>query len=196
MGDVKWSDVKRVAESQVGYEEGPNNWNKYADDLDAIDYFNSYKQNVPWCATYTAWCIWKASDPDPKGTALAAQYQPKRDNCGCGVPWNARYYKDAGKFFDTPAEGDVFFTNGYNHTGFVKRIIDSRTFVTNEGNHNNKVDECIRSIDEMEGFGRPWYTAEDISSPGKNIYIDISVPEDCNVYINNQLVEVDKHIEG
>jgi hypothetical protein len=30
----------------------------------------------------------------------------------------------------------------------------------------------------------------------KNIYIDISVPEGCNVYINNQLVDVDKHIEG
>ena len=30
----------------------------------------------------------------------------------------------------------------------------------------------------------------------KNIYIDISVPEDCDVYINNQLVDVDKHIEG
>ncbi|MBO7735143.1 MAG: hypothetical protein J6S67_21445 [Methanobrevibacter sp.] len=30
----------------------------------------------------------------------------------------------------------------------------------------------------------------------KNIYIDISVPEDCNVYINNQLIDVNKHIEG
>ena len=32
-------------------------------------------------------------------------------------------------------------------------------------------------------------------SEKKNIYIDISVPEDCNVYINNQLIDVDKHIE-
>jgi hypothetical protein len=192
MGEVKWSDVKAIAESQVGYEEGPNNWTKYAEDLDAIHYFNSDKQNVPWCATYTSWCFYKAADPDPKGTALAAQYQPKNDNCGCGVPWNARYYKDAGEFYSEPREGDVFFTKGYNHTGFVKKILDSQTFLSNEGNHNNKVDEVVRNISDMEGFGRPWWTPEDYPTPkpGKNIYIDIKAPEDCEVIVNiNKILE-------
>ena len=161
MGEVKWSDVKRIANLELGYTEEANNWTKYAKDLDAINYFNTPKQNIAWCATFTAWCIWKASDPDPKGTALAAQYQPYKDNCGCGVSWNAKYYMLASKFFTTPKEGDVFFTKGFNHTGFVYKIIDADTFLTNEGNHNNKVDSITRFVKDMEGFGRPWYTAED-----------------------------------
>lgn len=192
MGEVKWSDVKRIAESQVGYEECPSNWNKYAEELDSINYFNTPKQNVPWCATYTSWCFYKAAHPDPKGTALAAQYQPSKDNCGCGVPWNARYYKDHGEFYSTPEEGDVFFTKGYNHTGFVKKIFDDRTFLSNEGNHNNMVDEVVRNIDDMEGFGRPWWTPEDdpLPDPGPepekevNITIKVNAPEGVKVNIN------------
>ena len=160
MGEVKWSNVKRVAQAEIGYTEGPNNWTKYAKDLDAINYFNTAKQNVAWCATFTAWRIWKASDPDPKGTALAAQYQPYKDNCGCGVKYNAQYYKNKGKFFTTPKPGDVFYTKGFNHTGFVLSV-DNGKFKTIEGNHDNQVASVIRNISDMEGFGRPWYTAED-----------------------------------
>ena len=160
MGDVYWSDVKRIANNEIGYHEEGNNWTKYARDLDAIHYFNGNKQNVAWCATFTSWCIWKASSPDPKGTALAAQYQPKSDNCGCGVKFNAQYYKNKKKFYSKPEEGDVFFTDGYGHTGFVKEVNSNGTFKTIEGNHNNKVDSCTRRVSDMEGFGRPWYTAE------------------------------------
>ena len=161
MGEVYWSDVKRIAQGEIGYKEGPNNWNKYAQDLDRISYFNYPKQNVAWCAVFTSWCIWKASDPDPKGTALAAQYQPKKDNCGAGVKFNAGYYKNKGKFYSTPKEGDVFFTNGYGHTGFVLKVNGDGTFKTLEGNYNNGVGSTTRRISAMEGFGRPWYTAED-----------------------------------
>lgn len=160
MGDVKWSDVKRYAQSQLGYKEGPNNWNKYAEELDAIHYFNYPKQNVAWCGVYVADCIYNASYPDPKGTALAAQYQPRADNCGAGVSYNANYYKKAGEFYDYPEPGDVFFTKGYGHMGFVLDV-NGDTFTTNEGNHNNRVDSCTRRVSDMEGFGRPWYTAED-----------------------------------
>ena len=71
MGEVKWSDVKKIAENEIGYTEGPNNWTKYAENLDAINYFNGPKQNIAWCATFTAWCIWKAADPDPKGISCS-----------------------------------------------------------------------------------------------------------------------------
>ena len=160
MGDVKWSDTRKIAKNELGYHEEGNNWTKYARDLDAIHYFNGPKQNIAWCATFTSWCIWKASNPDPKGTALAAQYQPRNDNCGCGVKYNAKYYKNKGKFYSTPEPGDVFFTKGYGHTGFVDEV-NGNTFTTIEGNHNNKVDSITRSVSAMEGFGRPWYTAED-----------------------------------
>ena len=160
MGEVYWSDVKAIAQGEIGYHEEGNNWTKYAKDLDTIGYFNGAKQNIAWCCTYTAWCIWKASNPDPKGTALAAQYQPTRDNCGCGVKYNAGYYKNKGKFFSTPQEGDVFFTKGYGHTGFVLKVNGDGTFVTNEGNHNDAVGSTTRKVSDMEGFGRPWYSPE------------------------------------
>lgn len=184
MGDVKWSDVKRTANLELGYTEGSNNWTKYARDLDAINYFNGSKQNVPWCGTYVAWCFWKSSNPDPKGTALAAQYQPSKDNCGCGVSFNAGYYKKKGKWFKEPKEGDVFFTKDYQHMGFVIRVNSDGSFVTNEGNHNNKVDSDIRKVSDMEGFGRPWYTADD-PDPDKqvDIIIKVNTPEGVKVNI-------------
>lgn len=165
MGEVYWSDVKRIAQNEIGYTEKGNNWTKYAKDLDAIHYFNGNKQNVAWCATFTSWCIWKAADPDPKGTALAAQYQPKTDNCGCGVSWNAKYYKNKGKFYTTPKAGDVFFLNGYTHTGFVLSVNSNGTFKTIEGNHGDKVASVTRRISDCEGFGRPWWTPESEPTP-------------------------------
>lgn len=165
MGQVYWSDTRAIALNEVGYHEQGNNWTKYARDLDAISYFNGPKQNIPWCCTFTSWCIWKASNPDPKGTALAAQYQPTRDNCGCGVKYNAGYYKSKGKFFSKPEPGDVFFTKGYGHTGFVDKVNGDGTFTTIEGNHGDAVGTDTRKVSDMEGFGRPWYTSED-NKPG------------------------------
>ena len=164
MGEVKWSDTKRIAEAEIGYTEGPNNWTKYAADLDKINYFNGPKQNVAWCATFTAWCIWKAANPDPKGTALAAQYQPTKDNCGCGCKYNAQYYRNAKEWYSTPQEGDVFFIGSKgneSHTGFVRHLNGDGTFTTIEGNHNDKVASITRKISDCTGFGRPWWTAED-----------------------------------
>lgn len=163
MGEVWWSDVKSIAKNEIGYTESGNNWTKYAKDLDAISYFNGPKQNIAWCATFVAWCIWKAANPDPKGTALAAQYQPTRDNCGCGCKYNAEYYRTKGKFFSTPQEGDVFFVGkrgSETHQGFVLSVNGNGTFTTIEGNHGDKVATCTRSVSECSGFGRPWYTPE------------------------------------
>ena len=182
MGDVKWSDVKRTAQAEIGYTEGPDNWTKYAAELDKINYFNGPKQNVAWCATFTSWCFYKSAAPDPKGTALAAQYQPSKDNCGCGVKFNADYYKKKNKFVSTPKEGDVFFLANYTHTGFVSKLNDDGTFQTIEGNHDNKVASVIRKISDMAGFGRPWYTAE--SDPDKQVDITIKVNAPEGVKVN------------
>ena len=182
MGDVKWSDVKKTAQAELGYTEGPNNWTKYAAELDAINYFNGPKQNVAWCATFTSWCFYKSAAPDPKGTALAAQYQPSKDNCGCGVKFNADYYKKKNKFVTTPKEGDVFFLANYTHTGFVSKVNNDGTFQTIEGNHDDKVASVIRKISDMAGFGRPWYTAE--SDPDKQVDITIKVNAPEGVKVN------------
>lgn len=183
MGDVRWSDVKKTAQAEIGYTEGPDNWTKYAKDLDSINYFNGPKQNIPWCGTYVAWCFYKSASPDPKGTALAAQYQPSKDNCGAGVKFNAQYYKNKGKFYSTPKEGDVFFTKNYTHMGFVLEVNSNGTFKTNEGNHNDKVDNDVRKISDMEGFGRPWYTAEKDSEKIVDIVVKVNAPEGVKVNI-------------
>lgn len=173
MGDVKWSDVRKIAAAEIGYEEGPNNWNKFAaflDNLPGGPYFNFKKQNVAWCAVFTSYCIYKASSPDPRGTAYAAQYQPRRheDNCGAGCTYNAQYYRNAGKFYNNPEPGDVFFvgTKGHEtHTGFVDKVNGDGTFTTIEGNCANGVRTRTRHVRDMSGFGRPWYTAEDTPTP-------------------------------
>lgn len=183
MGDVKWSDVKRTAQAEIGYTEGPDNWTKYAAELDKINYFNGPKQNVAWCATFTSWCFYKSAAPDPKGTALAAQYQPSKDNCGCGVKFNANYYKNKGKFVSSPKPGDVFFTSNYTHTGFVSKLNGDGTFQTIEGNHDNKVASVKRKISDMAGFGRPWYTAESLPDKVVDIVVKVNAPDGVKVNI-------------
>lgn len=180
MAECKWSKVKEICNLELGYKEGSNNWTKYARDLDAVSYFNGPKQNIPWCCSYTSWCIFKASD---KATALKVQYQPSKDNCGCGVSYNANYYKNKKKFFQTPKEGDVFFTKGYGHTGFVYKVFDNGTFITNEGNHNDKVDSITRKVSDMEGFGRPDYTPEADPDKEVNITVKVNAPEGVKVNI-------------
>ena len=181
MAECKWSKVKEIATLELGYTEGKNNWTKYARDLDAVNYFNGPKQNVAWCMTYPAWCIYKASD---KATALKVQYQPTKDNCGCGVSFNANYYKNKKRFFKTPQAGDIFFTKGYGHGGFVLEVYSDGTFRTNEGNHNDKVASIIRKVSDMEGFGRPDYTPESAPEPDKEVNIVVKVTSPAGVKVN------------
>lgn len=182
MGDVKWSDVKRIASNEIGYHEQGNNWTKYAEELDSINYFNTPKQNIAWCATFVAWCIYKGADPDPKGTALAAQYQPYKDNCGCSCKYNAQYYRNAGEFYSEPEEGDIFFvgeSGSETHQGFVLKVNGDGTICTIEGNHDDQVTSCTRNISQMSGFGRPWWTPEDWDVSEPNIDKDAKAALDA-----------------
>lgn len=63
------------AKSQLGYTEGANNWNIYADELDKVDYFAGCgkKQNLPWCAVFICACAYNAYseaivEPEPEPT--------------------------------------------------------------------------------------------------------------------------------
>ena len=65
------------AKSQIGYTEGPNNWNKYADQLDKVDYFAGCgkKQNLPWCAVFVCAVMYNAYnaqvEPEPEPTPVS-----------------------------------------------------------------------------------------------------------------------------
>ena len=72
--DCTVEDALEYALSQVGYTEGANNWNKYAQQLDAVDYFEGCgkKQNLPWCAVFICAIMYNAykdkPDPEPEPT--------------------------------------------------------------------------------------------------------------------------------
>lgn len=72
--------VLAYARSQVGYEEGANNWNKYAEQLDAIEpdgYFAGCgkKQNLPWCAVFICACFYNAYNGAPTPTPTKDSYK-------------------------------------------------------------------------------------------------------------------------
>lgn len=55
--------VIEVALAEVGYHEGANNYNKFADEL--IDWYGWYIQNQPWCDIYIHGCFKKAYGIEP-----------------------------------------------------------------------------------------------------------------------------------
>lgn len=70
--DLTRKNAIAYALSQVGYTEGANNWNKYADELDKVDYFAGCgkKQNLPWCCVFICAVMYNAFKvaPDPEPT--------------------------------------------------------------------------------------------------------------------------------
>lgn len=166
MGSCYADRVVEIALSQIGYKEGPNNWNKYAQDLDAVHYFNYAKQNTAWCSVFDCWVLLKAcipddrSDDEKKWDALYFTYQPSRDNCAAGCKYAAGYFRSNGAFYSSPKVGDFAYygqKGSEYHTGIVVEIINSTQFYAVEGNSNNMVRKVKRNISECSGFGRPRY---------------------------------------
>lgn len=166
--------VINIALGQVGTIEGKNNWNKYAKDLDEIKFFNYSKQNSPWCSVFVAWCVWTASDKN-KDKALAALYQPKKDNCGASCKYAAKYYREHKAWSKTPVKGSqIFFGDAgakegeEEHTGLVVSVGVS-TLQTVEGNKNNKVSKCSYSLKDSRiiGYGLIKYDTTTPAEPQK-----------------------------
>lgn len=70
------------AKSQLGYTEGANNWNKYAAELDSVDYFADCgkKQNLPWCAVFICAVMYNAYQPAPEPTPTPPTPTPTTDS--------------------------------------------------------------------------------------------------------------------
>jgi len=159
------------AEEQIGYTEGYNNWNKFADLLDAINYYEGCgkKQNLPWCCSYVNACIYNActTENDPKWTAYYVMYQ-RTPNLSAVVDYMADYFKDNDAYFTDTQDlqrGDiVFFQNddGLCHVGICVDW-DDNGFYTCEGNKGDSVQKCFYRYGEVggyvAGFGRPRYDA-------------------------------------
>ncbi len=149
-----------LAQSQVGYREGPNNYNKYADDPKVIQLYGWCPQNQPWCCTFVNWCYLNAFGYD-FGSRLTYGGTAACDN-------SATLFKNHGAFVHAPEVGDqaFYFVGGkINHTGTVVAVAGS-SFTTIEGNYSDKVSEVHRNLGDADvaGFGRPcWAIVEGAS---------------------------------
>ena len=147
-----------LARSQVGYKEGMNNYNKYAEDPRISQLYGWNVQNQPWCCTFVNWCFLNAF-----GT-IGGQ-MTFGGSAACAN--QANLYKNNGAFTQSPAVGDqIFFYSGggINHTGIVVEV--SRSVIrTVEGNYSDKVSSCAYAIgnSSIAGYGRPkWSLVADV----------------------------------
>lgn len=160
MIDCLINSLLDTAMSEVGYHEGPNNNNKYAKELDSINYYAPQKkQNVAWCSIYTTWCFYKTFGVDLCRKML---YQPVKDNYAASCKYQYDYYKKNNATCTTPKKGyQIFFGKTCNHTGLVYKV-DSKKVYTIEGNKSDQVKKCSYNLDSTKiyGYGIPDYKAE------------------------------------
>ena len=197
MGSLYKKNVIETALKEVGYQ-ADGKWNKYADELDAVDYFTGCgkKQGLDWCCVFVCWCIYKNTEPDPDvWDAHYFLYQSDSCDMAAVVKYAADYFKQ-NNAFDTDSKyactGDqIFFRNesGLSHTGLVVDW-DDRGIYTVEGNTNGgKVAKKFYSYGDpkIAGFGHPRYDpAASDPKPDQevNITVKVKAPDGVKVNIN------------
>lgn len=157
------------AYSQLGYHEGDNNWNKYAEIMDKVkDFYNGIKQNQPYCDIwYDCGCYVCYG----REAALYLTCQPEK-SCGAGCKFSAQYYQAKGRFFKSGPEpaDQIFFGSGWDnvwHTGMVVEVSDTHV-TTIEGNTSDQVAKRTYKLSDPNifGYGRPrWGNPTDPEAP-------------------------------
>lgn len=117
------TQVLRLARSQLGYREGPNNDTKYG---------RWYGQNhQPWCAMFISWLA-RFGD--------AATIIPKH----AYTPSGAKWFKDRGRWGTKPRVGAIVYFNfpgdgvdRISHVGIVEKVNADGSIITIEGNTND-----------------------------------------------------------
>lgn len=149
------------AAAQVGYKEGPNNWNKYAEGMDAA--FGWHVQNQPWCDIFVKRGLCDCFG----GNAAAAMIYETYGHFSAGCAVSADYFKKAGAWFNSPQPGDqIFFydkAGKINHTGIVESV-SGGVVHTIEGNCSDGVrrNAYATGSSTIAGFGRPkWSVVAD-----------------------------------
>jgi len=153
------------AMDQLGYREGPNNWNKYAAEPAMTKLLGWNAQNQPWCNVFVNACFVACFGLE---SGAAMLYQPIGGGSAlCRA--SADFFKAACAWIErgrTPEPGDVIFfyrSGDINHMGIVSRVA-SGSVVTVEGNSSDSVAERCYSVSDtsIAGYGRPqWALAAD-----------------------------------
>ena len=139
----------RIAESEIGYKEGPNNQSKFG------AWYGMNHQ--PWCAMFLSWVL------DQAGHGINISGNKGFAYCPTGRKW----FQLQGLLYDEPQVGDIAFFDWYPgttksgawHVGIVKAVHTDGTIVTIEGNtgpDSEGVYEMVRKPVNFYGFGR-WY---------------------------------------
>ena len=112
------------AMDQLGYREGPNNWNKYAAAPEMTQLLGWNAQNHPWCNIFVNACFVACFGIE---IGAAMLYQP----IGCGSALcraSADFFKAACAWIERgrmPEPGDVIFfyrSGDINHMGIVTSV--------------------------------------------------------------------------
>ena len=180
---------------EVGYHEGTNNWNKYAEKWTQAGGWNA--QNQPWC---DIWADIAYISCFGLQTASKLTYQPVGGfSALCSA--SANYYKANGAWFSTPDIGDQIFFNvsgGINHTGIVVGVSGGMVTVV-EGNSSDAVRKNTYRVGDgyINGYGRPnWsiFSSNDTDSGTTGENTKPSATEQpkvktCSVTINLPVIE-------
>ena len=146
------------AMDQLGYREGPNNWNKYAAEPAMAQLLGWNAQNQPWCNVFVNACFVACFGLE---IGAAMLYQPIGGGSAlCRA--SADFFKAACAWIErgrTPEPSDVIFfyrSGDINHMGIVSRVA-SGSVVTIEGNSSDSVAERCYSVNDttIAGYGRP-----------------------------------------
>ena len=154
--------------SQVGYHEGYDGTNKYADGQWDVKLYGFSALNVPWCDVFVDSAYISCFGFED---ATAMTYQQPSGYAACSLSADA--YKRNGAFYRKAEVGDqIFFFYGgaINHTGIVIEV-HGETIVCVEGNYSDGVARTqYRQNDQtIAGYGRPnWAVVAEPESVGHN----------------------------
>ena len=158
--------------AQLGYAEGANNWNKYAENKDLQKLYGWFPQCQPWCdLAYDAGMI----ECFGLANASALTYQPiGHGSAACR--FSAAYYSAHGAFYNSPETGDqiFFYVDGeINHTGVVESVSGGIVY-TIEGNTSDRVlrrQYALGDDSRIAGYGRPKWSvvADKADTPEKPV---------------------------
>lgn len=159
-------EVLRVAESQIGYREGANNFNKYGQEY-------GYN-NVSWCCQFIWWVFRNAHASDLFGNKTASCTNLYRQHIKQEVP-KADIQRGDVVFFDWSGGSEC------EHVGIVEKWQDGK-LVTIEGNtgisgdqsNGDGVHRKIRSLSVVSHNFRPAYS--DAETPVTVEMIKIELP--------------------
>lgn len=146
------------ARAEIGTKEGPNNWNKYAENLKKFHnlFWAGHKQNQMWCATFTTDIMIECFGLDDAMILLCV---PEMPNGLAACKYGAQYFREAGQWRTTPEPGDIIFygpAGNEKHQGIVEAV-SGGVVTTIEGNYSDCVCRRQHRIGDPEitGYGRP-----------------------------------------